>query len=74
MFINLSAREYEKLTGHWHGGLFDVYRTEKTEFFLLSMGSMASEMELAVDILRDKGIPAAGLRLRVFRPFPAEGP
>ncbi|RKL61670.1 hypothetical protein DXT63_15540 [Thermoanaerobacteraceae bacterium SP2] len=38
------------------------------------MGSMASEMELAVDILRDKGIPAAGLRLRVFRPFPAEGP
>lgn len=29
-------------------------------------------MELAVDIMRNKGIPAASLRLRVFRPFPAE--
>ncbi|MCR4431169.1 MAG: hypothetical protein NUV45_09155 [Tepidanaerobacteraceae bacterium] len=70
--IEKIAREFEKLTGHWHGGLFDAYRTEDAEFFLLSMGSMASEMELAVDILRDKGIPAASIRLRVFRPFPAE--
>lgn len=67
-----NAREYKNLTGHWHGGLFDTYRTEEAEFFLLSMGSMASEMELAVDILRNEGIPAASLRLRVFRPFPAE--
>ena len=66
------AREYETLTGHWHGDLFDVYRPEEAEFFLLSMGSMAKEMELAVDILRKEGIPAAGLRLRVFRPFPGE--
>jgi len=36
------------------------------------MGSMAKEMELAVDLLRQEGIPAAGLRLRVFRPFPEE--
>lgn len=64
------AREYEKLTGHWHGGLFRAYRPEEAEFFLLSMGSMAAEMELAVDMLRKEGIPAAGLRLRVFRPFP----
>jgi pyruvate/2-oxoacid:ferredoxin oxidoreductase alpha subunit len=64
------AREYKELTGHWHGDLFDVYRPEAGEYFLLSMGSMAAEMELAVDILRKEGIPATGLRLRVFRPFP----
>lgn len=68
--IEKNAREYKKLTGHWHGGLFETYRPEEAEFFLLSMGSMAAEMELAVDRLRKEGIPAAGLRLRVFRPFP----
>ena len=66
------AREYEELTGRWHGGTFDIYRPEGAIFFLLSMGSMAKEMELAVDLLRQEGIPAAGLRLRVFRPFPEE--
>jgi len=66
------AREYEELTGRWHGGTFDIYRPEDAIFFLLSMGSMGKEMELAVDLLRQEGIPAAGLRLRVFRPFPEE--
>ncbi|MGI6065740.1 MAG: pyruvate ferredoxin oxidoreductase [Bacillota bacterium] len=70
--IKKYAGEYEKLTGHWHGDLFQTYRAEDAEFFLLSMGSMGAEMELAVDKLRAKGIPAAGLRLRVFRPFPGE--
>ncbi|MEL7564422.1 MAG: pyruvate ferredoxin oxidoreductase [Dehalobacterium sp.] len=70
--IKQYSREYGKLTGHWHGDLFSTYRPEEAEFFLLSMGSMAAEMELAVDILRNEGIPAAGLRLRVFRPFPGK--
>jgi len=68
--IVAAAEEYRDLTGHWHGGLFDIYQPEGAEVFLLSMGSMGKEMELAVDILRQQGIPAAGLRLRVFRPFP----
>lgn len=70
--IEKHAREYQRLTGLWHGGQFELYRTEDAEFFLLSMGSMGVEMELAVDMLRKKGVPAAGLRLRVFRPFPGE--
>ncbi|MCR6545087.1 transketolase C-terminal domain-containing protein [Dehalobacterium formicoaceticum] len=68
--IKKFSREYQELTGHWHGDLFDVYRQDGAEVFLLSMGSMAAEMEIAVDMLREEGIPAAGLRLRVFRPFP----
>ncbi|RQD78394.1 MAG: pyruvate ferredoxin oxidoreductase [Candidatus Syntrophonatronum acetioxidans] len=66
------AREYEELTGRWHGGSFEVYRPEEATCFLLSMGSMGKEMELVVDMLRREGIPAAGLRLRVFCPFPQE--
>ena len=70
--IVAGANEYRELTGHWHGDLFEAYRTDGAEIFLFSMGSMGKEMELAVDILRQAGIPAAGLRLRVFRPFPGE--
>ena len=65
-----AAKEFKRLTGRWHGGLFQEYRPEGAQVFLLSMGSMGAEMEMAVDILRHEGIAAAGLRLRVYRPFP----
>ena len=66
------SKEYERLTGRWHGGHFETYRPEGAEYFLFSMGSMGKEMEIAVDLLREQGIAAAGLRLRVFSPFPEE--
>ena len=71
VFLDFS-KEYEKLSGHLQSGHFEVYRPEGATHFLLSMGSMGKEMELAVDSLREQGIPAAGLRLRLFRPFPEE--
>lgn len=66
------SKEYEKLSGRSQSGHFEVYRPEGATYFLLSMGSMGKEMELAVDLLREQGIPAAGLRLRLFRPFPED--
>jgi len=66
------SKEYERLTGRWHGGHFETYRPEGAEYFLFSMGSMGKEMEIAVDLLREQGIAAAGLRLRIFSPFPEE--
>lgn len=62
--------EYETLTGHKNAGLIEPYRCEDANVFLLSMGSMASEMELVADQLREKGIKVGTLRVRVFRPFP----
>ncbi len=44
----------------------------QAEVYLLSMGSMAAEMELAAAELTKQGIPAAALKLRIYRPFPAE--
>ncbi|MCR4651675.1 MAG: pyruvate ferredoxin oxidoreductase [Lachnospiraceae bacterium] len=53
-------------------GLFEEYRTEDADYIMLIMGSAAGTAKEAVDNLRDKGIKAGVLKLRVFRPFPAE--
>lgn len=67
-----ASDEYAKLSGRPQDGHFEIYRPDGATCFLLSMGSMGKEMELAVDLLRDQGIAAAGLRLRLFRPFPEQ--
>jgi len=67
-----AAREYQELTGMWDGDLLDFYRCEDAEVFVLAMGSMASELRLAADILHQQGIKAGVIRLRVYRPFPEE--
>jgi pyruvate/2-oxoacid:ferredoxin oxidoreductase alpha subunit len=48
------------------------YKTEEADTILLTMGSLANEASLAVDMLREKGHKAGVIGLRVFRPFPAE--
>ena len=52
-------------------GLFEEYRTEDADYIMLIMGSAAGTAKQAVDELRDKGMKAGVLKLRVFRPFPA---
>jgi pyruvate/2-oxoacid:ferredoxin oxidoreductase alpha subunit len=58
--------------GRNHGGMLWSYRMEDAEVALTSMGSMATEATTAADILRDKGIKAGVVGIRVFRPFPKE--
>ncbi len=69
--IKEAADKYEKITGRNHGYSISNYQTEDAEYFLISMGSMAKEMEMAVDILRAEGLKAGAIRIRAFRPFPA---
>ena len=64
--------ELDDLTGHDICKLFSAYKTEDADTFIMSMGSMGMEAELAVDILREQGIKAGSLRLKLFRPFPEE--
>ena len=52
-------------------GLFEEYRTEDADYIMLIMGSAAGTAKQACDDLREKGIKAGVLKLRVFRPFPA---
>lgn len=63
--------EYEKLTGRGQPGLIDISGDKKANVFLLSMGSMASEMELVASELTKSGTNTAALKLRLYRPFPA---
>ena len=53
-------------------GLFEEYRCEDADYIMLIMGSAAGTAKQAVDDLRDKGKKVGVIKLRVFRPFPAD--
>jgi len=67
-----AAAEYRDVTGMWDGDSVECYRMEDAEVVAFAMGSMASELRLSIDALREQGIKAGLLRLRVYRPFPAD--
>lgn len=62
-FAAMSGRDY---------GLFEEYRTEDADYIMLIIGSAAGTAKQAVDDLREQGKRVGVLKLRVFRPFPAE--
>lgn len=65
------AKKFEAVSGRSYG-LFEAYRLEDAEYVMLLMGSAAGTAKQAVDELRKKGKKVGVLKLRVFRPFPAE--
>ncbi|MEA4926526.1 MAG: pyruvate ferredoxin oxidoreductase [Syntrophomonadaceae bacterium] len=66
------AQEYRDITGMWDGDTIDTYRLEDAEVVAFAVNSMAAELKLSVDILREQGIKAGLLRPRLYLPFPAE--
>ena len=65
--------EYASLTGRSYGnGLIDAYNLEDAEIAIVVIGSTAGTLKVIVDQLRKEGIKAGVLRLRTFRPLPAE--
>ena len=64
------AADFEKAFGRSYG-LFEEYRMEDAELALLIMSSAAGTAKVAVDSLRERGVKAGLVKLRVFRPFPA---
>jgi pyruvate/2-oxoacid:ferredoxin oxidoreductase alpha subunit len=48
-----------------------AYRMEDAETAIVSMGTIGATAERTVDQLRESGIRAGALRIRMFRPFPA---
>ena len=63
--------EYGKLSGRSYG-LFDEYLTDDAEYVVVALGSGAGTAKAAADELRERGEKVGVLKLRVFRPFPAE--
>ena len=65
------AEDFEKITGRKYG-LFEEYKLEDAEIAIVCMNSTAGTTKEVVDTLRQKGVKAGLLKIRVFRPFPAE--
>jgi len=65
------ADEYEVLSGRKYG-LFEEYFSKDAEYIMVCLGSAAGTAKAAVDELRAAGENVGLLKLRVFRPFPAE--
>ncbi|HEB63755.1 MAG TPA: pyruvate ferredoxin oxidoreductase [Gammaproteobacteria bacterium] len=64
--------EFNKQLGRTHGGLVQPYRLDGAQTVLLGMGSLMGSVRDVVDRLRDQGQAVGALRLRCFRPFPAQ--
>jgi len=65
------ADEFAKKTGRKYG-LFDEYKLADAEIAMVALGSTCGTAKVVIDELRAKGIKAGMLKIRVFRPFPAE--
>lgn len=65
------AAEFEKLSGRKYG-LFETYKLDDAEMALVIINSAAGTSKDAVDRLRAEGKKVGLLKIRVFRPFPAE--
>jgi pyruvate/2-oxoacid:ferredoxin oxidoreductase alpha subunit len=65
-------QEFGKIFGRSYGGLIEEYRMEDAKYALLTLGSATSTCRAVVDELRAKGRPVGLIKLRSFRPFPAE--
>ncbi len=63
--------EFGKKFGRKYG-LIETYRMEDAEIAMVLMGSSAGTAKAAVHEMREKGVKAGLIKVRVFRPFPGE--
>jgi len=71
--IQQVQEEYGKLTGrHYGDGLVEKYMVDDAEIAIVCLGSTAGTVKTVVDELRLKNVKAGLLKIRTFRPFPAE--
>jgi pyruvate/2-oxoacid:ferredoxin oxidoreductase alpha subunit len=66
-----TENEFEKQCGRRHG-LIAPYQCEDAELILITSGTTSSTARLAADALRNQGVAAGAINVRLFRPFPGE--
>lgn len=65
------SKEFENWTGRSYG-LFEEYKLVDAEIAIVCMNSTAGTAKAVVDDLRNNGVKAGLLKIRVYRPFPSE--
>ena len=66
------AEEFRRAFGRYHGDLVWRYETEDADILIVATGTLASEAEEAVDLLRSGGKDVGLVKVRSYRPFPEE--
>lgn len=69
--IKKVGKEYGKVTGREYA-MVHPFEMEDADVAVIVLGSTAGTAKVAVRELREKGIKAGMIKLRVFRPFPRE--
>lgn len=65
------AKEFAEKFGREYG-FIEEYKMEDADFAMVVIGSAAGTAKEAADQLREKGVKAGVVKIRMFRPFPAE--
>jgi len=66
------ANEFKDIYGRYYGGLIDGYVLDDAEIVIMAMGSVIGTIKDTIDELRSVGESVGLLKVRSFRPFPAE--
>ena len=69
--IKETCDEFAKIFGREYG-LVEKYKTEDADIIFVAMGSICSSIRVMVDHLRTKGEKVGLLKIRSYRPFPAD--
>jgi pyruvate ferredoxin oxidoreductase alpha subunit len=69
--IESVGREFGQLSGRLYGFL-EGYRMDDAECAIVALGSTCGTARVAADEAREQGVNAGVVKLRVFRPFPAQ--
>lgn len=65
------SKEYGALTGREYG-LFEEYKLDDADYAVVVINSTAGTTKNVVDELRAKGMKVGLLKIRLYRPFPAD--
>ena len=66
------SKEFEEVFGRGYGGLIDTYAMDEAEIALVTMGSVVGTVKEAIDELRSEGVKVGLVKIRSYRPFPAD--
>lgn len=70
--IEETANEFRDVYGRYYGGLTDYYMLDDAEIVIMAMGSIIGTIKDTIDALRSEGENVGLLKVRSFRPFPAD--
>jgi len=64
--------DWSRLIGHDFAPLIERYRMDGAEFALVTIGSMTGAAKDAIDEARARGVPVGLVKIKTYRPFPAQ--